>query len=193
MRNTTHRFAPPACRSGFGSARRTVARRLRAWLDQRTRYQLIQQALQRRKQMRSRSLLSTTSLRTRRARAPPQLWRVHHGRRKHGTRSRRQTQPPYLAALLSRTAQRELLSIYDDRIQTQQQLASVYGKWSAQVPSAASHRTPPATAVVCADCVYSPLRDLLRCARAASSYGAPGSTGAACIAGAFSSRSVYSS
>jgi len=38
-----------------------------------------------------------------------------------------------LAALMSRTAQRELLSIYDDRILTQQQLASVYGKWSAQV------------------------------------------------------------
>jgi len=38
-----------------------------------------------------------------------------------------------LTALLSRTAQRELLSIYDDRIQTQQQLASVYDKWSAQV------------------------------------------------------------
>ncbi|HSU31308.1 MAG TPA: mechanosensitive ion channel domain-containing protein [Bryobacteraceae bacterium] len=35
--------------------------------------------------------------------------------------------------MLSRTAQRQLLSIYDDRIQTQQQLASVYGKWSAQV------------------------------------------------------------
>ena len=38
-----------------------------------------------------------------------------------------------LAALTSRATQRELLSIYDDRIQTLQQLASVYQKWSAQV------------------------------------------------------------
>ena len=33
----------------------------------------------------------------------------------------------------SRSAERQLLSIYDDRIQTEQQLATVYGKWSAQV------------------------------------------------------------
>ena len=33
----------------------------------------------------------------------------------------------------SRSAERQLLSIYDDRIQTEQQLAIVYGKWAAQV------------------------------------------------------------
>jgi small-conductance mechanosensitive channel len=38
-----------------------------------------------------------------------------------------------LAALKSRSARSQLLSIYDDRIQTEQQLASVYGKWAAQV------------------------------------------------------------
>jgi small-conductance mechanosensitive channel len=38
-----------------------------------------------------------------------------------------------LATLKDRTAQSELLSIYDDRIQSQRQLAAVYGKWSAQV------------------------------------------------------------
>jgi len=32
-----------------------------------------------------------------------------------------------------KSAERQILSIYDDRIQTEQQLATVYGKWSAQV------------------------------------------------------------
>jgi small-conductance mechanosensitive channel len=36
------------------------------------------------------------------------------------------------------SAERQLLSVYDDRIQTQQQLAEVYGKWGAQV--ALQHR-----------------------------------------------------
>jgi small-conductance mechanosensitive channel len=35
--------------------------------------------------------------------------------------------------LKARSAERQLLSIYDDRIQTEQQLAAVYGKWSDQV------------------------------------------------------------
>ena len=38
-----------------------------------------------------------------------------------------------LASLQRRREQRQLLSIYDDRIQTQQQLAGVYSKWAAQV------------------------------------------------------------
>ena len=38
-----------------------------------------------------------------------------------------------LAAIKDRSAERQILSIYDDRIQTQQQLAAVYGKWAAQV------------------------------------------------------------
>src|ERR1700751_5479706 len=38
-----------------------------------------------------------------------------------------------LAALKDSSAERQILSIYDDRIQTQQQLAVVYGKWAAQV------------------------------------------------------------
>jgi small-conductance mechanosensitive channel len=38
-----------------------------------------------------------------------------------------------LANLRERSAERQLLSIYDDRIQTEQQLATVYGKWAAQV------------------------------------------------------------
>ncbi len=38
-----------------------------------------------------------------------------------------------LAAIKERSAQQQLLSIYDDRIQTEKQLAVVYGKWSSQV------------------------------------------------------------
>lgn len=38
-----------------------------------------------------------------------------------------------LAALKDQSVERQILSIYDDRIQTQQQLAAVYGKWAAQV------------------------------------------------------------
>jgi small-conductance mechanosensitive channel len=38
-----------------------------------------------------------------------------------------------LAAIKDRSAERQLLTIYDDRIQTKQQLIAVYTKWSAQV------------------------------------------------------------
>ncbi len=38
-----------------------------------------------------------------------------------------------LASIRDRSAERQLLSIFDDRIQTEQQLASVYAKWSSQV------------------------------------------------------------
>jgi len=38
-----------------------------------------------------------------------------------------------LAAIKERAAERQLLSIYDDRIQTQKQLALIYGKWATQV------------------------------------------------------------
>lgn len=38
-----------------------------------------------------------------------------------------------LANLKDRSAERQILAIYDDRIQTDQQLVSVYGKWAAQV------------------------------------------------------------
>jgi small-conductance mechanosensitive channel len=38
-----------------------------------------------------------------------------------------------LASLRERSAERQLLSLYDDRIQTEERLADVYDKWSAQV------------------------------------------------------------
>jgi small-conductance mechanosensitive channel len=44
-----------------------------------------------------------------------------------------------LAAIIDRTEERQLLTICNDRIQTEQQLAAVYGKWSTQV--LLQHRT----------------------------------------------------
>jgi small-conductance mechanosensitive channel len=44
-----------------------------------------------------------------------------------------QDQTSRLARLQSRSTERQLLGIYDDRIQTEQQLADVYKKWAAQV------------------------------------------------------------
>ena len=38
-----------------------------------------------------------------------------------------------LAAIKANAAQRQLLTIYDDRVDTEQQLAAVYAKWAAQV------------------------------------------------------------
>ena len=38
-----------------------------------------------------------------------------------------------LATIQARSARRQLLSIYDDRVQTQQQLATIYQKWANQV------------------------------------------------------------
>jgi small-conductance mechanosensitive channel len=109
---------------------RTVATRLKAWLDQRTRYQLLQQALQ---EAQADSIALTTQ--------HDQI-EESHANTGASAGSANAPQPgvndapdklAMLAALMSKTAQSELLSIYDDRIQTQQELASVYGKWSAQV------------------------------------------------------------
>ncbi len=50
----------------------------------------------------------------------------------------KQDKAAHMANLHERSAERQLLSIYDDRIQTQQRLAEVYRKWLAQV--ALQHR-----------------------------------------------------
>ena len=111
----------------FGS----LARRLKAWIDQQTRYGLIQEATQRAQADAAALILQHNQLENEAdvsPSAPP-------------TPSSQTNNPPNteiektaeIASLNSRAARRQLLGIYDDRIQTQQQLASVYGKWSAQV------------------------------------------------------------
>lgn len=122
----------------------SLARRIKAWLDQRTRYQLIQQAMQQAQA----DVIALTAMHNR-------LQREANAASSVSTRGSSQSgssqsngsgasgsAPDKLAKLAnlnSRATQRQLLSIYDDRIQTQQQLAAVYGKWSAQV--LLQHRT----------------------------------------------------
>ena len=111
----------------------TVATRLKAWFDQRARYQLLQQALHE-----AQTDAAALTAQHDRLENPPGA--------AAGASAAEAPQPgvvaaaaagpdktTILAALMSKTAQRQLLSIYDDRIQTQEQLASVYEKWSNQV------------------------------------------------------------
>ncbi len=111
----------------------TVARLLKAWLDQRTRYQLIQQAL-RKAQADSVALTAQHDQLETQANAAASPTTANSPQRDDKAAP---ALPPdkaaMLATLMNKTAQRELLGIYDDRIQTQGQLAAVYGKWSAQV------------------------------------------------------------
>jgi small-conductance mechanosensitive channel len=99
----------------------TLAGLLRAWNSQRSRYQLIQQALQQAQTDRN-SLTAEHNLLEAQANASPAA--TGSATRDHAT---------VLANLQEKSAKRQLLGIYDDRIQTEQQLADVYGKWSAQV------------------------------------------------------------
>jgi len=93
----------------------TLAGRLQAWFSQRSRYQLIEQAM---KQARS---------------DVAALTRQHNALEAQADASSSGTVAATLAGLQRRREQRQLLSIYDDRIQTQQQLTVVYGKWISQV------------------------------------------------------------
>ena len=111
----------------------TLARLLKAWLDQRSRYDLIQQAMQ---QAEADAVALTA-----------QHNLVENQANTAGSPStadlplspadKASSQGPdkasRLATLAAKSAHQQLLSIYDDRIQTQRQLAVVYGKWSAQL------------------------------------------------------------
>jgi small-conductance mechanosensitive channel len=105
----------------------TLARRLKAWSSQRDRYQLIQQAL---KQAQADIGSLTAEHNALEAKANASM---AAGAGAAPDRTAR------LANIRDRSAERQLLSIYDDRIQTEQQLAAVYDKWSAQV--LLQHRT----------------------------------------------------
>jgi len=99
----------------------TLAGRLKAWFDQRDRYQLIQQAL-------------------RQAQADVASLTTEHNdlesKANSGATAATSTSEGIagkLADLKGRREQRQILSIFDDRIQTEQQLATLYSKWSTQV------------------------------------------------------------
>ena len=93
-----------------------LAGRIAAWFDQRSRHATILQALAE-AQSDARALASE-----------------HNGlEAKVKASAPSRTSPSTLKEIQNRSIERQILSIDDDRIQTDQQLASVYGKWGAQV------------------------------------------------------------
>jgi small-conductance mechanosensitive channel len=110
-----------AAQNGAGAAitatrHGTLAGRVNAWFDQRTRYELVQQAL-RQAQAGIVTLMALHTDLTNQIKAADS---PASGLDK-------------LASLKKRSALSQLLGISSDRIQSQQQLAGVYSKWSAQI------------------------------------------------------------
>ncbi|MDR3750477.1 MAG: mechanosensitive ion channel [Terracidiphilus sp.] len=99
----------------------TLASRVKAWTNQRNRYQLIQVALQ---QAQSDVARLTTEHKTLEAAANTSA---------AATAGNSPDSAARLASIKGRSEERQVLSIYDDRILTEQQLAAVYSKWSVQV------------------------------------------------------------
>ena len=97
----------------------TLARRINAWFNQRTRYDLVQQAL-------------------RQAEADIATLAVQHTDLTNQIKAAAasgasQDRAAKLASLKKRSALSQILGICNDRIQSQQQLAGVYSKWSTQI------------------------------------------------------------
>jgi small-conductance mechanosensitive channel len=99
----------------------TLASRVKAWINQRNRYQLIQMALQ---QTQSDAARLTAEHKALEATANASA---------AATAGNLQDSAARLANIKGRSEERQVLSLYDDRILTEQQLANVYSKWSAQV------------------------------------------------------------
>jgi len=105
----------------------TLAGRLKAWNSQLDRNRLILQAMQ---QTQADIVTLTDAHKTLETKA-------NAGAAAPGADA--QGRAAKLAELKEKSEERQLLSIFNDRIQTEQQLAAVYGKWSAQV--LLQHRT----------------------------------------------------
>ncbi len=101
--------------------RGTLAHRLASWKSQNERLNLIQQALE---QAQADIASLTATHNALEAKANAALAAAESKALDPATR---------LANMHEGSAERQVLSLYDDRIETQQQLAEVYGKWSAQV------------------------------------------------------------
>jgi small-conductance mechanosensitive channel len=99
----------------------TLAGRIRAWFAQRDRYQLLQQAMQKAQADAASMAANLHALETQASGS---------GSAPEGASQDTVTR---LASLQQRTQQRQIVAIEEDRIQTQQQLAVVYGKWANQV------------------------------------------------------------
>ena len=96
----------------------TLARRLGAWLNQLNRYALIEQARDEAQNDAQRLTAEHNAL---------------EAEANAADAAARQNTRATLAQIQDRGTERQILSIDDDRIQTDQQLAAVYGKWGAQV------------------------------------------------------------
>jgi small-conductance mechanosensitive channel len=98
-----------------------LAGRLEGWFDQRSRYQLILQAEQHARE----DAVAVTAEHT--------ALEVKNAAGTSPAPSEKGIKTTNLTRLQEERAQKQLLSIYEDRIQTEQQLATVYGKWASQV------------------------------------------------------------
>ena len=96
----------------------TMAGRVAAWFQQRSRYGLLQQALQQ-----SRADIANLTAQHNALEARVNSMGATHT----------DDLDEKLQGLKDRSAERQILSITDDRIQTDQQLATIYSKWSSQV------------------------------------------------------------
>jgi small-conductance mechanosensitive channel len=98
---------------------RTLAGRVSVWFDQRTRYELVQQALRQ-------AQADIVTLTAQHADLTNQL-------KAAASSASGLDQSGRLAGLKRRSALSQLLGICNDRTQSQQQLAGIYSKWSAQI------------------------------------------------------------
>jgi small-conductance mechanosensitive channel len=98
----------------------TLAARLAAWFRQNSRFQLLNQAAQQ-------AQAKASEVSSVRGAMQTQLNTLASSPVFAGDSAGR------LARIQARSARRQLLSIYDDRIQTEQRLASVYQRWATQV------------------------------------------------------------
>ncbi len=97
----------------------TLAGRANAWLDQRTRYQLVQQALRQAQA----DIVTLTAQHT----------DLTNQIKAAASSASSLDKSAKLASLNRRSAFSQILGICSDRIQSQRQLAGIYSKWSAQI------------------------------------------------------------
>jgi small-conductance mechanosensitive channel len=99
----------------------SVAKRIAAWLSQNTRARLLEEATKQ------------ASAEAAALMAKHNNMEAHQQARTNGAAIEPSDKVTKLARLKRRAEASQMMTIYDDRIQTEQQLAAVYGKWSAQV------------------------------------------------------------
>jgi small-conductance mechanosensitive channel len=105
----------------------TLAGRLRGWFSQRSRYELIVQAQQ---HARDGAVGLTTEHTASEAKFNAANQSIDGALTSPGEASSKNTN---LVQLQEKHAEKQVLSINEDRIQTEQELAIVYGKWASQV------------------------------------------------------------